>query len=189
MFSSAQSSHKRAGVICCWDTGPSVKSGFVYLRPLHVALVRAKGPYAQSAAQAWAQMFEWLKRSGTIRSVGTGYGLLLDDPRVTDAERCRYEACVEITPEMVGLIPADFGTSRLPGGAFARTRHVGGAAGLGISISKVRKEGLPNQGLTLDPKRPIIEIYLDNPDLVAPEQQRVDICIPISVVQSWHAAA
>ncbi len=156
-----------------------MSSGFVYLRPLTVASYRVKGPYAQSSMEAWGRMFDWLRASGMIRSTGCGYGLLLDDPRSTAPEMLRYDACVELIAGFTERLPGDIGTRRLPGGAYARVRHTTGSNGLGAAISRLRDEWVPSQGLSVDSRRPIIEIYLDDPNVVGLEQRRVDICLPV----------
>jgi AraC family transcriptional regulator len=160
-----------------------VSTGFVYLRPLNVVAARAKGPYAKSAPAAWAEMFAWLTERGILKNIGTGYGLLLDDPRRVSANRCRYEACVELIDEARGFIPDSLTIRRLPGGAYVRQRHVGGVVGLSHTISKLRNEWVPSQGVMIDTRRPVIEIYLDHPDNVPVEKQRIDICMPVTAME------
>jgi AraC family transcriptional regulator len=154
-----------------------------------VAAVRAKGPYSKSAAVAWGEMFQWLHASGLIRQIGTGYGLLLDDPRSVPSASCRYEACVELVEEARSLLPETFAVRRLPGGAYARQRHVGGVIGLSHTISDLRNEWAPSQGVIVDTRRPVIEIYLDNPELVPLERQRVDVCMPVTAVENSGRSA
>jgi AraC family transcriptional regulator len=166
-----------------------VSTGFVYLRPLNVAAVRAKGPYAQSSVAAWDDMFGWLKQTGLIRQIGTGFGLLLDDPRAVDPAKCRYEACVELVEEARRVLPETFSVRRLPGGAYARRRHVGGVAGLAHTISQMRHDWMPGQGVMIDSRRPVIEIYLDNPDTVPVEAQRIDVCMPVMAVENFGRTA
>ena len=166
-----------------------MNTGFVYLRPLTVAAVRAQGPYAVSAAAAWKDMFDWLHRSGFIRQIGTGYGLLLDDPRAVSSAACRYDACVTLLDEFRHLVPENFSIRRLPGGAYARRRHTGGVVGLSHTISQLRNEWMPSQGLVVDSRRPVIEIYLDNPEDVAIEKQRIDICMPVTAVENAGQSA
>jgi AraC family transcriptional regulator len=160
-----------------------VRTGFVYLRPLNVAACRMVGPYSDSSTAAWGRMFEWLNSSGLIRQIGTGYGLLLDDPRQTPPEKCRYEACVELLDDARGVVPSEFNVRRLPGGAYARQRHVGGTVGLSKTISTMRSEWVPQYGVIVDTRRPVIEIYLDHPDHVPVEKQRVDVCMPVTAVE------
>lgn len=164
-------------------------TGFVYLRPVTVAAVRAQGPYSVSAAEAWKEMFAWLHRTGCIREVGTGYGLLLDDPRAMSASACRYDACVALPEEYRHLVPETFSIRRLPGGAYARRRHTGGVVGLAHTISELRNDWMPSQGLVVDTRRPVIEIYLDNPEHVAVEKQRIDVCMPVTAVENSGQSA
>ncbi len=166
-----------------------MSTGFVYLRPLNVAVVRAKGPYSKSASAAWGDMFSWLNSSGLIRDIGTGYGLLLDDPRIVAPANCRYEACVELVEEARRVLPVTFSIRRLPGGAYVRQRHVGGAVGLSHTIAKLRNEWTPGQGVAIDSRRPVIEIYLDHPDRVPFENQRVDVCMPVKAEENTGRSA
>ena len=166
-----------------------MKHGFVYLRPLTVAFARATGQYGVSSQEAWNRVFAWLEETHLIKTVGTGYGLLLDDPRNVDPSKCRYDACIELTEEARPLVPADFGIGRLPGGAYARRRHVGGTAGLGDVISDMRKGGIEANGLRVDSRRPLIEIYFDNPRFVGPAKQRIDVCMPVSIDESHGRSA
>ena len=159
-----------------------MSTGFVYLRPLNVAAFRAVGPYAQSSSTAWREVFSWLNRTGLIGQIGTGYGLLLDDPRRIAPEKCRYDACVELLDDARGVVPEAFNVRRLPGGAYARQRHVGGVVGLSDTISKMRNDWVPNLGVIVDTRRPVIEIFLDNPDSVPLQRQRVDVCMPVTAV-------
>lgn len=157
-----------------------MSNAFVYLRPLNVTFIRVQGPYATAAAEAWERVFHWLDKSGTRRAAGCGYGLMLDDPRTTPAGKCRYDACIEMLDDYHDIISRDFGFRRLPGGAYARRRHVGPANG-GITgvVSSLREEWAPQNGLLIDTKRPVIEIYLDDPAKIAAEKRRVDICLPV----------
>jgi len=167
-----------------------VSTGFVYLRPLNVAVARSTGPYAVSASAAWQEMFAWLNAKGLMRDVTTGYGLLLDDPRRAEPAKCRYEACVELTDDIRWQLPETFAVRRLPGGAYARRRHVGGVVGLSHTIASMRNDWIPTQGLVVDTRRPVIEIYIDNPTRVPVEKQRIDICVPVtaSATSSQSAA-
>lgn len=166
-----------------------MKFGFVYLRPLNVVYVRAMGPYALSSKSAWSRMYEWISGNDYTLSVCAGYGLLLDDPRVVPREQCRYEACIELTDSMRAALPEGFAVRRLPGGAYARHRHRGGAKGLSRVISEFRDSRVPAQGIVLDPRRPVIEVYFDNPYVVPEEQQRVDICLPVVADEDFGQSA
>lgn len=151
--------------------------GFVYLRPLLVAFVRSNGPYHTSSLDSWSRVFAWLDDTNGRASVSCGYGLLRDDPSAVTTDKCRYDACIEFQPEYEGKLPADFSIQSIPGGAYFRARHVGqGQAG---TISTLRDTLIPSKGFRVDPRRPFVEVYFDDPAKVAPEKRRVDVCIPV----------
>ena len=106
------------------------------------------------------------------------YGLLLDDPRVTTPNDCRYEACIPL-PRILADLPPGFSVKRIPYGAYAQERHVGGKVGIARTISKIRSEWMSDNGLVSDSDRPMIEIYLDDPSTVPVEHQRIDVCLPV----------
>ena len=156
-----------------------MSTGLIYLKPLKVAFVRARGPYAVSSVEAWQRVFAMLRQNGMWRPVLAAYGLLNDDPKTTGAENCRYDACIEVLNGYDSRLPKDFAVGRLPGGVFARTRHSGGSRTLASTITELRDTWTPAHGLVLDPSRPVIEVYLDDPQTLTAEHQRIDICLPV----------
>jgi AraC family transcriptional regulator len=105
--------------------------------------------------------------------------LLLDDPRLTAPNDCRYEACIPL-PADFGHLPQGFSVKRIPYGPYTRARHVGGEVGIAHTISQIRSEWMSDKGLVPDPERPMIEIYLDDPSSVPIAQQRIDVCLPVT---------
>ena len=49
--------------------------------------------------------------------------------------------------------------------------------------------GIEASGLHVDPRRPLIEIYFDNPRVVPAEKQRIDICMPVAVDEAFGRTA
>jgi AraC family transcriptional regulator len=156
-----------------------ISKGLVYLRPLNTVALRVTGPYSQAAATAWDLMSECLRQRGTSGDVGPGYGLLLDDPRVTIPAQCRYEACIAL--ESLGPVHCrpNLLVKRIPGGAYVRERFVGGDVDIAQTISQLRSELMSKTGLILDSGRPFMEIYLETPFLTPADQQQRDVCLPV----------
>jgi AraC family transcriptional regulator len=98
-------------------------------------------------------MSNWLRSSGAISEVAPRYGLLLDDPRLTAPNDCRYEACIPL-PADLGHLPQGFSVKRIPYGPYTRARHVGGEVGIAHTISQIRSEWMS-------------------------AQQRIDVCLPV----------
>lgn len=156
------------------------KAGLVYLRPVPVVFFRAHGPYASSVNAAWTELFDWLDAHGLRKSAGRGYGLSHDNPHVVGHERCRYDACIEMTDDMSPAAIDLISTQRLAGGAYARQRHVGPYDSIRQLIVEMRDTWVPSAGLVIDHRRPLVTIYLNDPAAVAPSELKADICVPVA---------
>ena len=154
--------------------------GLVYQRPRSVAFVRAHGAYGMASQRAWDVMLSWINERGLLLQLPYGYGLAYDNPRRTAQGQCPYEACVELPDSYVELPTDGICFQTLPGGAYARTRHVGPYSGLRHSVVRIRDTWLTEQThLTIDRRRPFMFTYLDAPGSCEPEELRTDVCIPV----------
>ena len=96
------------------------------LPPYHVAYMRYVGPYgAHGIPELWTRFDKWMEARGLRPEARVTLGVGYDDPRITAAEQCRYDACV--------VVPADFQADRrvnvmdLPGGPCAVATFTGTA--------------------------------------------------------------
>jgi len=159
-----------------------MRVGLVYLKPRQVAYVRRTGPYQRSSIEAWTVMFDWLERHGLRRQMTAGYGLAQDNPVNVSPQDCRYDACCELPEDFPAAKAAALSVQTLPGGAFARTRHVGPYSDARDAITMLRDQWLSNQpNLNLDPARPMLIIYLDDPKLKDEAFLKCDVCMPVRV--------
>ena len=156
-----------------------MKSNLVYLRPLRVAYVRSVGPYSQSSEDAWSRLFEWLNQNGLSTIPGCGYGLMLDSPSVTPEAECRYDACIEMSTLPENRAEGSLQVRKLPGGAYLRERHIGCYNRMRDSALKARENWAHSSGLSLDDKRPIVQIFLDDPRRSDAKELRSDVCVPV----------
>lgn len=156
----------------------SMTKSLVYLRPLRVACVRAVGPYETSVPQAWTAMETWLAGQGLLAARGSRYGLLRDNPNNVADAACRYDACVALEPNIDERFARDIDIMTLPGGPYARLRHVGSADALIQSAGNVYSSFTPQAGLQIDERRPLVTIYLGQ----ARDQSalRADVCVPLT---------
>lgn len=165
------------------------KVGMVYLRPVPVVFFRVQGPYATSVTEAWVLLFDWLQTHRLRKSAGRGYGLLHDNPNIVGHDQCRYDACIEMTEDMSPAAIEQISTQRLSGGAYCRRRHVGPYDGIRNVIVGVRDGWVPSAGLSIDPRRPIVTIYLNDPACVAPSELKADICVPVATATDTGCSA
>ncbi len=164
-------------------------TGLVYLRPKRVVFYRVYGPYSESAPKAWEFVFDWIARMGIVDEVACGYGLLRDNPAQFACQKRRYDACFELPVSLVGRDIGELRFQELPGGVYARQRHLGPAVGLPDVIRDLRDNWVGNNFLDVDPRRPLIEIGLDHPRVVVPDKLRTDVCVPVMVRQDAESEA
>lgn len=144
---------------------------------------RAHGAYASSSKRAWQQMFKWIDENRLRQKITAGFGLLHDNPRLVAVDHCRYDACISVPEGLEGRIPEMFSLQKLPGGAYARQRHDGLTGDLSLTIAKLRDDNIPKNGLWIDPHRPMLEIYHDDPELTFDGERKIDVCIPVTVTE------
>jgi AraC family transcriptional regulator len=164
-------------------------SVLVYLRPTRLIYVRETGPYAVTIPKAWERLLSWLSSNGLYAPIGRGYGLAHDNPLEAGATNCRYDACVELMPELEDRALRDLGVTTLAGGAYACRRLFGSYDKMRSVVANVHSEFVELPGLTLDSNRPVVSIYVDNPDRHAENELRADICVPIAVATDFEPAA
>ena len=155
-------------------------NGLVYLRPKRVVYQSAFGPFRHSARAAWGSMIAWMNENGIRREVTSGYGLALYCPENEDSKKQRYEACIELPPSIAPEDTRGVRFQELPGGAYVRRRHVGSVELLGDAIRELRGQFASAHGLSIDPRRPLVEIYINDATKVPSKDIRVDLCLPVS---------
>ena len=148
------------------------------LPPHHVAYMRYVGPYgAHGIPELWARLRKWMepRQLGPVGRITLGVGY--DDPGVTAADKCRYDACV--------VVPEDFppdqwvNVMHVPGGQCAVTEFTGTAHEIQGAWDRVFSTWLPDSGYQPD-DRPCFEVYRDDPTVdVKAGVFRCELCLPV----------
>ena len=74
---------------------------------------------------------------------------------------------------------SDIGRQTLPGGAFAVHIHVGSYEEAGPLLSRLCNEVVPKRALTVDHERPLVAVYLNDPQITRELHRRTELCIPV----------
>ena len=145
--------------------------------PVRVAYLRHFGPYGQPLSAFWQEVvFPWLVTNDLLGR--PRYGISYDDPSITAADKCRYDACVELPANFVANGGAMVTT--IPGGKYAASRFRGNAGEVGEAWSALLRDWLPASGLQLD-ARPCFEYYPTDADCDAASGAfSCDIVIPVA---------
>lgn len=102
------------------------------------------------------------------------YGVIVDEPLITDKSRCRYEACVDKE-----IVSKEYYFKNIFGGRYAKFIHNGTYNNIEETYQKIYYDWLFNSNLEFD-SSPIIEHYKTNNANEANENNFVtEILIPI----------
>ncbi|HVY42470.1 MAG TPA: GyrI-like domain-containing protein [Hyphomicrobiaceae bacterium] len=153
--------------------------GYVYIRPVEVLYLRALGPYRTSAPLAWSEMRAWLDARQLWPSITRGYGVLNDPPAATKPELRRYDACVQAPRDFEAELAPGMGRRTVPGGAYVVHRHKGRHRTLRAGFSYMHRKWVPGHGLQVDPRRPYLEVYLNDPVSTPATELMTDLCVPV----------
>lgn len=141
-----------------------------------VAYLRHVGPYGQSVAKFWGEtVYPWLAANDLLHQ--PRYGIGHDNPSITAAEKCRYDACVEVPPGFISK-GTSFSTI-LPGGSYAVTHFEGTVAEIEEAWASLLRDWLPASGMQLD-ARPFFEYYsIDTTYNPKTGVFNCDLCVPV----------
>jgi AraC family transcriptional regulator len=128
----------------------------VTTRPVvRIAYLRYQGPFGKPLGRFWGeQVYPWLAASDLLGA--PRYGVSQDDPQVTAADKCRYDAGAEVGKDFVPSQKAQI--AMLPGGLHACTKFKGTSAEIPLVWKRILREWLPASGYQLD-ARPCFEYY------------------------------
>jgi AraC family transcriptional regulator len=146
-----------------------------YQPAMQVLYWRAQGDYSQTVAALWARFVPWTQALGLEGQTRLGMGL--DDPAVTPASRCRFDACVVLPPDWrdPGLRVS---RREVPAGWVAALAYDGPDTGIGKAWHQMLIDWLPNQAFTLA-DRPFFERYPADQPLPSQGRVRCELCMPV----------
>ena len=158
-------------------TGATMKVKVTERKPVKVACLRHVGPYGRPLSEFWqGTVYPWMAANDQLGQ--PRYGISLDDPTITAAKQCRYDAGVELRGKLT--LPGDSQSRTIPGGRYAVTAFRGTVDQIGGAWDALLRRWLPDSGLQLD-ARPFLEYYA--PDASFDPETGVftcEIAIPVS---------
>ncbi len=119
-----------------------------------LACLASEHGYALAAIEAaWEELIERARQLGFSTEPFDAFGLSFDSPRLTQAELCRYHACVAC-PSDVEPPPPLFRSS-IPAGRYAVFPYVGAASEVEEMVRAIYSVWLPQSSLQPDDFAPI----------------------------------
>lgn len=154
------------------------------LEPLTMAYVRHHGGYEEEGIhRAYEKLYKWAAPRGLFGPGTKVLGISLDNPDVTPAEKCRYEAGLTVPP---GTEPqGEVGVREIPGGRHAVIRYQGGEKGISGFYDAVYGGWLPGSGFQ-PADRHSYEIHHQAAEAAGPDGKCqtdhlhfFDLCLPV----------
>ncbi len=145
--------------------------------PVHVAYFRHTGAYGPEIGRFWMEtVAPWMATNNLFGR--DRFGVALDEPSVTQASKCRYDACVASAEGEVTT-----GTPQhkvIPGGKYAAMAFEGTSAEIGAAWDSLLRDWLPRSDLQLD-ARPFFEHYpVDGRYDPKTGRFSCNICVPVA---------
>ena len=127
----------------------------IHRQPVTVAYLRHIGPYGEPLSVFWQNTYKPWAVMNKLREHAR-YGISHDDPNITAADQCRYDACAEVAPNFV--VSGGALKTTIPGGRYAALSFKGTVKQVGKAWTSLLRDWLPSSGLQLD-ARPFFEYY------------------------------
>ena len=157
--------------------GLNMKVKIIEIEDIPVIATRAVGRFEEMAAEAWGRMMKFAYGNKLITENVRRFGITHDDPNVTDSEKIRYDACLDIDADISHL--DNFKKMIITGGSYATVMHLGDYNKLDESYGYLFNEWLPNSNYELR-DAPCFDQYLNkDPRRTKVENLKTIIHIPI----------
>ncbi len=148
-----------------------------YLKPKKVLFAQGTGKYGgETTAEAWAKLSAFLREKKLFSWKSEALGIGLDDPDITEPEKCRYLACWTITTDIKP--EGEIGIREIAGEKYAVFRYKGTYSNLGKVYGAIFLHWYPKSGFQLR-NQPCFEKYLNNPANTKPEKLLTEIYVPV----------
>lgn len=141
-----------------------------------VIFVRQIGPYA-TVGRAWEKVCGFAGQRNLFGPKTQMIGISYDDPKVTEQEKSRYDACLTIERPVVPI--GEIGVQAIPGGRYAVFLHSGPFEKLNETYDAIFSDWLPGSGESLR-DQPSFEVYLNSPDRTPAADLRTEIWVPLA---------
>lgn len=156
---------------------PDMKSKFVHLESFKVVYIECNQGYKpEIIAPAWNKLLVFMKEKKLFGWNTRCIGISLDDPQITDPDRCRYQACFSVKKEIKP--ESEVGCKIIEGGRYVIFRHKGPYENFSQTYDYIYGPWLVESGCQLR-DTPGFELYLNDPGKTKPENLKTDIYIPV----------
>lgn len=153
------------------------KAKIITLENQNCLYYRMHGAYQSlDYGKAWGLLWGQVKAQKLFTKGIQHFGLPHDDPKVTDKDKIRYDACLIIHKDAEPF--GEVGVKTLKGGKFAMFLYQGSYKNFAQVYDYIFNECLLNNDYELRDE-PVMERYISHPDRVAEEKLKTEFYFPI----------
>lgn len=153
---------------------PLKVESFDELRVFYVASY--EGYRIDTICTAWEKLTRWLALRGWIGPDARAFGISLDDPSITQPNRCRYYACLTVPAHAQARQPV--AEMRIPAGEYARFEATCRGEEIRAVYAAIYRDWLPASGLEPASSFPFEE-YIVQPEQHPRGLYELQVYIPI----------
>jgi len=147
------------------------------IKDFKVIYVTAIGKYGDhNTESAWKTVCGFAGRYRLFGPETQFLGISYDDPKFTEPDKCRYEACVSVKENIKP--DGKVGCKVVSGGKYAVFKLIGPLTMLAPSYDYIYGNWVLQNNIELADK-PCFEKYLNSPDRTPPEKLETEIWIPL----------
>lgn len=139
-----------------------------------VAYVRQVGPYGYNNVKTMEKLKKWAKSKNLLNEDAIILGIAHDDPKITPAQNCRYDACIVIPKDY--QVDNSVSVIELSGGLYATLKVKHTAEDIQKAWGKIFV-AIEDKGYEID-NRPMLERYAV--DMIS--NGYCEICVPIMTI-------
>ncbi len=144
---------------------------------MEVIYINITGEYGNENYQkAWTDLGNFVKENKLFTIGIESFGISYDDPKVTEKEKCRYDACLTI--HQTAKPQGEIGVKKIEGGKFAVFSYKGSYDNWGEVYDIVYDEWLINSKYDLR-NVPVMEKYLNSPLQSEANELNIEIYLPV----------
>ena len=146
-------------------------------QPTTIAYLRHVGQYGTPISDFWREtVAPWMMTNNLFGRAR--YGISHDEPGITEPEKLRYDAGVDVPADFSGTGP--YMKTVVPGGRYAAGHFKGTDKEIGAAWQSMLRDWLPSSGMQLD-ARPFFEYYSTDATYdPATGVFECEICIPVT---------
>lgn len=139
--------------------------------------VRMTGDYSQNDyGQAWQKLWQQVKQQQLFSAGIEHIGISMDDPKVTESPKLRYDACLVI--KKPAKADGEVGIRKIAGGKYACFLYQGPYTNFDQVYDTIFYKWLGESNYELRDE-PCFEKYISHPDRVEESKLKTEIYIPV----------